>query len=96
MNRIIIGLVVVLLLVKCKLINENYPVRWLHHHHNFIYLTKIDFGVGESTARVSIRYTLHSFSMVGSTTKPIAEPSIKIGIVMDESFQKFQQATTCE
>lgn len=44
-----IHLIVVLTLlvgIENKTITESYPVRWLPLNNNFIYLTKMDFGVG--------------------------------------------------
>lgn len=55
----ILGLLALLLLGQSKLVVSEYPVRWLPRHNNFMYLTKMDFGVGEGTAKIAVRYALH-------------------------------------
>jgi hypothetical protein len=54
--KFLILFVATIWLVHSKFVLQSYPVRRLINENNFMYLAKIDFGIGRSTAKVILKY----------------------------------------
>lgn len=52
----IIHIVLLLIVTSPKFIEDHFPVRRMLRENKFLYLTKMDFGIGKGDLHLKIRY----------------------------------------
>lgn len=92
----IIQIVVLLIVTSPKYVEDHFPVRRMLRGDKFLYLTKMDFGIGEGNFHLKIKYLCSELRMTGKPTVDRELFTLKVGALLDEEYNKFLEITNCE